>query len=295
MHVFVTGGSGLVGSSLIPALIEAGHKVTALARSDASASKVTSLGATSIKGSHTDLEVLSNAASQADAVIHAAFNHEAMLSGKVVQACEEDRAAISALCDPIVGTGKTFMYTAGTFSNAGPDEKAGKVHNPHSPRPLSEELTLKYADKGVRAIVVRLPPVVHGPGFEHLFISTQIKVAKQSGVAVYVGDGTQVWSSVHVKDVAKLFVLALTNGPGGVNLHAVQEEGIPTKEIAEHIGKKLGVNTKSDTMEVAMQSYGMIGMIMSMGGRTTADYTKEWTGWEPTECGLFEEMEGYTW
>jgi len=299
MLVFVTGGSGLVGNSLIPQLVEAGHTVTALARTDASVSKVSALGATPVRGAHTDLDVLRKAAGEADATIHLAFNHGIMMNpGGAIQACQEDRDATSAICDAIIASGKpgTFISSSGTLGSTGEDETSGKHGSPHNPRHLSEELTRAYGEKGVRTIVMRLPPVVHGPGYEHPFISTQIKVAKETGVAAYIGDGSQLWPSVHVKDAAALYVLALTKGPSGVNMHAVQEEGIPVKEIAEFIAKKLGAETKSiaTSQEAIAGPYGgFVGWVMGLGGKATTVKTKEWTGWEPKEYGLFKELEGY--
>ncbi|CAD6586180.1 MAG: hypothetical protein CYPHOPRED_003439 [Cyphobasidiales sp. Tagirdzhanova-0007] len=294
MHVFVTGGSGLVGSSLLPLLVKAGHKVTALARSDAAADKLSSLGATPIKGSHTDLEVLGRAASEADAVIHLAFNHNVMAKpGGMLQACEEDRAAISAMCEPLSGTGKTYLGTSGTFGSDGPDEKSVKMPNAHSPRYLSEELVIKYADKNIRTLIVRLPPVVHGPGYEHPFVATQVAVAKKIGFAAYVGDGSQVWPSVHVKDATELYLLALSKEPSGVFLHGVQEEGISTKDLTSFIAGKLSLEAKSVTLEEAMKDYGFVGGLMSMGNKATTEYTRKWTGWEPKEYGLFVEMQNY--
>ena len=164
---------------------------------------------------------------------------------------------------------------------------------PYVPRSLSDDLTLDYAKKGVRALIVRLPPIVHGPVFVHQFITAQIQGAKKNGVAGYVNDGSPVWASVHVKDAAALYVLALTNGPSAVSLYGIQERGMPTKNIAALIAKKLGIETKGMNKEEAAKTYGPIGNIMAMGRNLTAKHTEEWTGWKPKEYGLLQEMEGY--
>jgi nucleoside-diphosphate-sugar epimerase len=301
MHVFVTGGSGLVGTALIPQLVAAGHSVTALARSDKSAAVVSKLGATPVTGTHTDIAALTAAASKADAAIHLAFNHEIAFAGGMEQACDEDRAAITAICDALIAGGssnKVFINTSGTLGSLGSDELSAKVVSALSHRARSEHLTTEYAAKGIKTYNLRLCPVVHGPGHEHPFISAQIAVAKKNKEAAYVGEGKNVWPSVHVKDAAALYVLALdpkNTIPNGANLHAVHEEGIPTREIAEFVGKKLNVPVKSVTPEEAGQGYGFIGILMTLDNRTSHKLTTQWTGWNPKEYGLFQELEGYNW
>ena len=293
MHVFVTGGSGFVGSSVIPVLIASGHTVKALARSDASVNAVKSLGATPVLGGQADLDILSKAANEADAVIHLSFDHLAAFRGDPIKACDEDYAAISTTCDALLASGKnkTFLGTSGLLGCDGPDEKSHLRPNPRLPRHLSDELVASYAGKGLRCLTIRLAPITHGPDRMHPFIATQISIAKKNGVAAYVGEGTACWPAVHVQDAAKLYALALEKGPSGVNLHAVGESGYPTKSITEFIAKKLNVGTKSLTPQEAMTDYGVIGNLMGLGQKSTALLTKEWTGWEPKEYGLFEEME----
>ncbi|KAJ3152768.1 hypothetical protein HDU89_000970 [Geranomyces variabilis] len=303
MHVFVTGGSGLVGSEVIPLLVAAGHKVRALARSEKSSNTVSALGATPVAGSHTDASVLSAEAAKADACIHLAFNHEAAFSGGMEQACGEDRAAITAICDALLAAGssassKIFVNTSGTFGNSGPDELSHKVVTPLSHRARSEHLTAEYATKGIKAYNLRLSPVTHGPSQPHPFIATQVAVAKQNKQAAYISQGSNVWPAVHVKDAAALYVLALDSKstiPNGANLHAVAEE-LPTRKIAEYIGQKLNVPVKSVTSEEAGQAgYGFIGMLMAMDNPTTHALTTEWTGWAPKDYGLIEELERDAW
>ncbi|KAJ3158305.1 hypothetical protein HDU86_003014 [Geranomyces michiganensis] len=303
MHVFVTGGSGLVGSEVVPLLVAAGHNVRALARSEKSSNTVSTLGATPVLGSHTQTEILAEEAAKADAVIHLAFNHEAAFSGGMEQACDEDRSAITAICDALLLAGssasqKIFVNTSGTFGNSGPDELSHKVITPLSHRARSEHLTADYATKGIKAYNLRLAPVTHGPAQPHPFISTQIAVAKKNKQAAYIAQGTNVWPAVHVKDAAKLYVLALdpkSRIPNGANLHAVAE-ALPTRKIAEFIGQKLNVPAKNVTPEEAgAAGYGFIGMLMAMDNPTTHGLTSEWTGWTANEYGLIEELERDAW
>jgi nucleoside-diphosphate-sugar epimerase len=292
MKVFVTGGTGLIGSSLIPRLLSAGHTVTALTRSDTSATKAKSLGATPIMGSHLDLDVLSKAAADADGVVHLAFDHDNM--SEYVRICAEDRAAIKAMCDALGTTGKPFVCAGGALGTDGATEECPKIPNPNFPRYLSEDLVNEYAKKGVRGTTVRIAPVAHGPGYQHPFVAVQIQVAKEHGEAWYVGKGDQLWSSIHVKDCAEIFALALEKGEAGKVYHAAAEEGIKVKDISEFVAGKLGVEAKSMSQEEVMGRYGFIGAIMGMSGYTTSDLTQKWLGWKPEGYGLFKALEGYT-
>jgi nucleoside-diphosphate-sugar epimerase len=297
MKVFVTGCSGLLGSELIPQLVAAGHQVIALSRTPESDAKLTARGATPVRGTHLSLDVLAQQASEADAVIHAAFPVEkfdgAPDPNYFINACREDREAIAAMGDRLVGTNKPFIYTSGTLGSVAPDEETPRPDLPHLPRGLSDEATLAYAAKGVRAIVVRIPAIMHGPGHRHQFIGPLIDTAKKAGFAGYVDDGSQVWPASHVADVARAYVLALTNGPAGVSLQPVQEEGISIKSLAEFIGNKLGVPTQSVPAEKAVEHWGFVGGLLTINNPTTSKKTREWLGWAPQEYGLFKELEAY--
>jgi nucleoside-diphosphate-sugar epimerase len=297
MKVFVTGCSGLLGSELVPQLVAAGHQVIALSRTAVSDAKLIARGATPVRGTQLSLDILANQAAEADAVIHAAFPSEGFEGTPdpnfFVNACREDREAIAAIGDRLVGTNKPFIYASGTLGSVAPDEETPKAVMPPFPRALSDEATLAYAAKGVRAMVVRIPPVMHGPDHRHPFITAQIDAAKKAGYAGYIGDGSQVWPSAHVADVARVFVLALEKGPAGASFNAVQEDGIPIKSMAEFIGKKLGVPTQSVPAEKAAEHFGFVGMILGLSNYTTTKKTREWLGWEPKEYGLFEEIDRY--
>ncbi|WVQ96382.1 hypothetical protein IAU59_003487 [Kwoniella sp. CBS 9459] len=294
MKIFITGGTGLQGTYIVKQLIAEGHTVTALARSDASVAKAKSLGATPVQGDHRSLEVLREQASSADAVLHLAFRSFETPDG-YVSACEEDRAAITAMCETLVGTSKTFIYASGTLLTAGKTEDDPKENNDAFPRILSDRLVHSYAAKGVRALVVRCPPVVHSSEHRHLFITSQIQAAKKYGYAAYIGDGQAVWPSVHAKDAAMVYVLALdpTKAPNGAALHPVAEEGIPVKVIAEFIAKKLNMEVKSIPPEQALAHFGFTGFVLQMNNPTTSKRTREWLGWESKEIGLLEELEEY--
>jgi nucleoside-diphosphate-sugar epimerase len=297
MQIFITGGSGFLGSELIPQLIAAGHQVIALSRTPDSDAQLIARGATPVRGTHLSLDVLAQQSAEADGVIHAAFPQRghggAYDPNWYINACREDREAISAMGDRLTGTNKPFIYTSGTLGGVAPDEESPKPVNPNYPRALSEEATLAYTAKGVRAIVVRIPPVTHGPGHRHPFITVQVDTAKKVGFAGYPGDGTQVWPSSHVADVAHAYVLALTSCPAGVCLQPVQEEGISVKSIAEFIGNKLGVPTQSVPPEEATEHWGFVGSLLTANNPTTSKKTREWLGWEPKEYGLFKELEEY--
>jgi nucleoside-diphosphate-sugar epimerase len=298
MRVFVTGGSGFIGAALVPQLVAAGHEVTAIARSDKSAAKLKEWGAsTVVKGDIDNLQLLSAEAKKVDGVIHMAFDHDLLANGQAMAACEKDQAAIKALCEGLLtgsGKEKTFISTSGLLGLTRSDESGVLAPNDHMPRYLSDQLALSYNDKGIRALILRPSPVVHGPGHEHMFVTGQIAAAKKSGYVGYVGEGTNLWSSVHVKDCAALYVLALEKAPAGVSLHAAAEEGIYTKAIAEFVAKKMGLPVKSVKKEDAMAHFGWLGMIMQLGDKVTTEKTREWTGWNPTEYGLFEELENYS-
>ena len=291
MKVFVTGGTGLIGSRLIPHLVASGHTVTCLTRCDASAAAAKSLGATPVMGDRLDLDIISRAAAEADGAIHLAFDHDRL--SEFAQVCAEDRAIISAICEALGTTNKPFVNASGTLKTDGETETCDKLHIEAFPRWKSEELGLSYADKGVRSTAVRLAPVVHASDRQHPFIGTQIEVAKKMGKVAIVGDGQQVWPAARVDDAAVVFALALEKGEAGKVYHAVAEEGITLKSIGETIAKRFALPTETITHDEAMERFGFIGALLSMDNKTSSALTQKWLGWTPKGIDLLGEIEGW--
>lgn len=292
MRVFVTGASGWVGSAVVPELVNAGHEVVGLARSDESAAKIAAAGAEVHRGDIEDLASLRAAAATADGVIHTAYDHAFV---DMADAARKDREAIAALAEGLLagpGANGPLLVTSGT-AVLGPgrvgQESDPTPENAANPRAVSEQLALGYADRGLRPIVVRLSPTVHGAG-DHGFISLLVGIARERGVASYVGDGAARWSAVHRFDAAQVYRLGLEQAPAGSILHAVGEEGIPTREIAEAIGRGLGVPTDSITPEQASEALGFLGMFFGNDFPTSSVATQQLLGWSPTRQGLLADL-----
>lgn len=286
MNVFVTGASGWIASAVIPELIAAGHSVTGLARSDASAATVNERGAQVLRGSLTDPDVLREAAASADGVIHLAFPHENMNDRE--GAALTERGGVVAMLEALAGTGKPIVLASGTPAIAGrpSTEDDGTPGGPMAARGQNAELSLASASNGVRPSVVRLPRSVHGDGDKHGFIAQLSRMFREAGTAMYVGDGTNRWCAVHVLDAAHLFRLALENAPAGAVLHAVGDEGIPVRTIAEALAARLDLPTRS----VEAERLGFFGMLQTMDHATTATKTRELLGWEPTHPRLLVDI-----
>lgn len=291
MKLFVTGCSGLLGGSLIPQLVAKGHTVVALSRSETSDAKLTQRGATPVRGDQTSLDVLAQQAQEADAVIHAAFGMDDQSDPTWYStACEQDRAAIKAMCDALITRpGRTFIYTSGTLLCKDADEDFPDIMT-FPPRGLSELLASEYVEKGLRVYKVRIPPINHGPSHRHAFITERVAAAKKSGYAGYVGKGDQMWSSCHVDDAAKIYVSALESDvASGTVFHAVAEK-VNMKDIAEYIGEKLDLPTQSVPPEDAMAHWGFVGMVLGMDDPATSEKTQSRLGWKPEQYGLLEEL-----
>ena len=288
MRVFVTGASGWIGSAIVPELINAGHHVVGLARSDASADALTSAGAEVRRGSLEDLESLREGASASDGVIHLAFIHD---FSQYESANEADRRAIATMGEGLRGTQRPLVIASGVATTAvdrpaTEDDPAA----PAFPRSEASTMTLALADAGVRPAVVRLPPTTHGDG-DSGFIAMLIATAREKGVSAYVGDGSNVWPAVHRSDAARVFRLALEYPSPAAVYHAVGEEGVPTRTIAEVIGRHLGVPVESIPAEDALTYFGWIGGIWAMNAPTSNQLTRERLGWEPTGPTLLEDLE----
>jgi nucleoside-diphosphate-sugar epimerase len=295
MQVFVTGASGHIASAVIPELLDNGHRVVGLARSDASAEAVAALGAEVRRGDLDDLEGLRASAAEADGVIHLAFKHEALRSGDFTSAVASDEAAIRAIGETLVGTDKPFVTTGGTLMLAmgGVAGRAGTEDDriPGGPRVDAENYVIGLAGQGVRSSVIRLAPMVHSDLDHHGFTHALIGFARDNGVAAYTGDGSNRWPAANTYDVGVLYRLALEKAPAGSALHGVGDTGISRKVIAETIAGKLGVPTKSITDEQAPQYLGFLAAFAGLDNPTSNDRTRELLGWEPTHPGWVEDVE----
>jgi nucleoside-diphosphate-sugar epimerase len=292
MRVFVTGASGHLGSAIVPELIAAGHQVIGLARSDTAAATVTALGATVHRGDLDDLDGLREAAADSDGVIHLAFNHTQMRSGDYAAAVVTDLAVVHALGDALKGTGKPLVGTSGTLALAGlgrPGREEDVIAA--GPRIDAENVVIGFAEQGVRSSVVRVPPITHSTLDRHGFARTLIAIAKQAGVAGYPGDGANRWPAGHTLDVAHLYRLALESAPAGTRWHAVGDEGIPVREIAQGIGDHLGMPTATIPDDRLATHFGFLAMLITLDNPTSNLATRRRLGWEPTRPGLLADFD----
>jgi len=290
MRVFVTGATGFVGSAVVQDLLAAGHQVLGLARSDASAAALAATGAEVHRGDLSDLASLRSGAAQADGVIHTAFNHD---FSKFADNAAEDRRAIEILGEVLRGSDRPLLATSG-LAGLAPGRLATEADNPPAPSgsyPRATEAAIAdVAASGVRASVVRLPPTTHGRG-DHGFVPILIDIARKAGAAGYVGDGSNQWPAGHRTDAARLFRLALEAGAVGGPYHAIAEEGVSFRVIAETIGRGLGVPTVSVAPEDIANHFGWFAMFAGADIPASAARTKALLSWSPTGPGLIEDME----
>jgi nucleoside-diphosphate-sugar epimerase len=295
MRIFVTGASGWIGSALVPDLLEAGHQVVGLARSDASAAALTSAGAEVVRGTLDDLDVLAGAAAESDGVIHLAFKHDLMFSGGAQSAGEADRLAVDTFGDVLAGTDRPFVIASGV-ANLKPGQTATETDmpaldgSPLSVRATTAAAVLDLASRGVRSSVVRLSPTCHGEG-DNGFMAALVAVARDKGVAGYVGDGANRWPAAHRLDAARLFRLAVEKAPAGTVLHGVAEEGVAIRDVAEVIGRHLDVPVTSVAPEDAAGHFGWLGAFIGMDAPASSSLTRELLGWQPTHPGLLEDLD----
>ena len=289
MRIFVTGCTGFIGSAIVPELIGAGHQVLGLARSDASAKALRAAGAQVHRGSLEDPTSLRSGAAVADGVIHAAFIHDFSNYGP---AAEKDERAIETLGAELAGSGRPLIITSGTLLAQRQGALATEADSPHPNFPRKSEIAAqKQAERGVRVMLVRLPPSVHGEG-DHGFVPALIGVAREKGVSAYVGDGLNRWSAVHRLDAARLYRLALEKGTAGARYHGVADEGVLTREIAEVIGRRLNVSVVGKSPAEADEHLGWIGRFFAMDGPASSAQTQAQLGWIPTEPGLIADLDG---
>lgn len=293
MRVFVTGASGHVGSAVVPELLEAGHQVVGLARSDKSAAALTAAGAEVHRGNLDDLDGLAAAAAAADGVIHLAFKHDAMFAGDFDGAVAADVRAVEALGDALAGTGKPLVTTSGTvlFAFAGLQDALTEADALSAgPRIDAENAVVALAERGIRSSVVRLTPTVHSTLDHNGFIPTFISIARSKGVSAYVGDGANRWPAVHTLDAARLYRLALESAPAGSRLHAVDDEGITFREIAEAIGRGLDLPVISIVPAQAEAHFGFLGAHAQADNPSSSTLTRDLLGWKPVQPGLIDDL-----
>ncbi|MFJ4596996.1 SDR family oxidoreductase [Kitasatospora sp. NPDC088861] len=289
MRVFITGGTGLIGSAVVAELLTAGHLVTALARSDASAATAKAAGADVLRGGLADLDVLRTGAEQADGVIHLAFSNDFSSPDALARGIAEESAALAALGDTLVGTNRPLVTASGTplvVGRASAEEDPLPLDGPVSGRSLSVNRTLALASRGVRSSAVRLPRTVHNRG-QGGFAGLLTDIARGTGVAGYPGDGAQRWPAVHALDAAVLFRLALEKAPAGSAWHAVADEGDAVRDIAAVIGRRLDLPVEP----VPQESFGPLGPIFAADQPASSAHTRTALRWEPTHPGLLADLE----
>lgn len=292
MRVFITGASGWIGSATVDELLASGHQVVGLARSEASAASLESKGALVRRGDLDDLDSLRAGADDAEAVLHLANKHD-FANPAVSNKAERD--AVQTIGDVLAGSDRPFLLASGAAGlvqgRPATEADASPFHGPDAPRGGSENLALEYVERGVRTVVLRFAPTVHGDG-DHGFIATLVDVARSTGVAGYVGDGTHRWSAVHRSDAARLVRLGLETAEAGAILHAVAESGVPTRAIAEAIGHGAGVPVRSVPRNDAAQHFGWIAPFFGMDMAATSAQTQDLFGWRPSGPTLLEDLSG---
>jgi nucleoside-diphosphate-sugar epimerase len=305
MHVFVTGGTGHSGPYIISDLVAAGHAVTALARSDEAAAKVTAHGAKARRGSLEDLDGLKAAATESDGVIHVAHRQDLLPSGGIDAVAAAEVQIMLAYGEALEGTGKP-LAVSGSIGSPGweglgrpatEDDSALPGGDTHKGtlrvRNIVETTVVGLAERGVRSSVVRIPPIMHSATDNAGFLPLLIGLAKEKGVVGYPGDGANRWSSVHARDLASLFRLALEKGTAGRNWHAIADEGVPFRQIAEAIGSRLGLPALSVPTDVLMLPgyFGFLANLVTLDVPASSLITRQTLGWEPAQPGLLADLD----
>lgn len=290
MRVFVTGATGFIGSRIVVELVNAGHQVLGLTRSDAGAQSLIAAGAEPHRGDIEDLESLRAGAAKSDGVIHCAFDHD---FSNFVANCEKDGRAIEALGGALAGSDRPLVITSGTGMGSGAHGEPARedIFNPNHPNPrkASELAGAALSAAGVNVVVMRLPQV-HDPVKQGL-ITPAVAIARAKGVSAYVGDGLNRWPAAHVLDVARLYRLALEKREAGARYHAVAEEGVSVREIAEVIGRGLNVPVVSLSTQEAADHFGWLAPFAGLDLPASSAQTREQLGWRPTGPGLIADLE----
>jgi nucleoside-diphosphate-sugar epimerase len=293
MRVFMTGASGWIGSIVVPELIDAGHHVIGLARSDASADALAAAGVEVRRGTLDDLDVLRRTADESDGVIHLAFKHDIAFTGDFRGAADADRRAVETFGETLAGSDRPLLIASGTLGVA-PGRVATEADGPAmatagggpATRLGTAQLTVSFASDGVRSSVVRLPPTCHGDG-DNGFMATLVGIARGKGCSGYVGDGSNRWPATHRLDLAPLFRAALEKAPSGSTLHAVGEEGVPLRDVAEVIGRHLQV----PVVAVAPEHFGFLASFIAIDSPASSARTRDMLGWQPTHPGLIDDLD----
>ncbi len=289
MRILVTGASGWIGSASVQELISAGHQVLGLARNDASAAKIAQLGAQVVRGSLDDPASLRNAAALAEGVVHLGYNHD---FSQMAAAAQTDRAAIDVFADVLQGTGGPLLIASGTLGLA-PGRVGSEEDMPSAgvhPRIANAAYTLGLADRGIRSMVVRFAPTVHGAGGDHGFVAVLARIARDKGLAGYIAEGQNRWPAVNRLDAGKLVQLAIDKAPPGSVLHAVAEEGIATRDIAAALSQFLKVPVASIPAERAQAHFDWLGMFFGADAPASSARTRSLLGWTPTHAKLLEDI-----
>ena len=291
MRVFVTGATGFIGSAIVRELLKEGYQVLGLARSDAGAKSLAAKGAAVHRGDVEDPDSLRSGAAESDGVIHTAFNHD---FAKFKENSENDRRAIEALGSELAGSDRPLIVTSGvallTPGRLATEEDRPAVSSTTIPRVASEEATDAVAAHGVRVSVVRLAPSVHGDG-DHGFVPILINLARENGTSAYIGDGANRWPAVHRLDAAHLFRLAFEHAQAGARFHGVAEEGIAFREIADVIGRRLGIPVVSKSGQEAAAHFGWFEHFAGIDGPASSKLTQERLGWRPVQPTLLADLE----
>jgi nucleoside-diphosphate-sugar epimerase len=289
MHVFVTGGTGLIGSAVVAELLGNGHTVLALARSDASAQAAEAAGAKTLRGGLADLDVLGAGAAQSDGVIHLAFSNDFSSADAVARSVAEETAALTTLGAELTGSDRPLVTVSGTPWVPGAvstEDDPLPTDGPVGGRSRTVTAILGLAAQGVRSTAVRLPRTVHNNG-DGGFAGLLTQIARQSGVSGYPGDGTQRWPAVHALDAAVLFRLALEQAPAGTAWHAVADEGDTVRDIATVIGRRLGLPVEA----VPTETFGPLGAIFATDQPSSSAHTQQTLGWKPAHPSLLDDLE----
>jgi nucleoside-diphosphate-sugar epimerase len=294
MRVFLTGATGWIGSALVLDLRQAGHEVVGLARSDASAATVEAAGAAALRGSLDDLDVLREGARASDGVVHVGFKHDEAFAGDADGAAAADRRAVNAFGEALTGSGRPLVIASG-LGGLMTGRRATETDVPDSEAPggarsLAERATIAFAERDVRAAVVRFPPSVHGDG-DRGFVQRLAGIARERGVSAYVGEGTNHWPAVHRLDAARLLRLAVEDAPAGSVLHGVAEDGVETREIAGAIGRALRLPVTSVPPTDAAKHFGWLGGLFGLDVLASSERTRQLLGWQPRHSALIPDIE----